>query len=321
VRRGLPVTCCHSAGQPEGAAAQFTAAGFDTAPFSVTRLLATRPTVVLLANDWGAEGRLICVLGRWFGWRTVCVQESVIDFEPGVGRMRRADILCFQGDVSARAAGVGGAVITGNPRYEELEIALRDASAPVMVNCNFTYGIQEDLRHTWMTDVTDALRKARRDFFISQHPRDRADLGAYGPVQPSSALVVHDQLRSASALITRFSSVIHEALMLGRPVLYYRARPEDVHYDFGASSAAYRLATTGEELLAALTGMLDTPLPPEVFWQQLEGHLLLGGSKPSNAIADIVVRAGELPLNRPSRATIRDLGTYVKWSWRQRKAA
>ncbi|HMX62824.1 MAG TPA: hypothetical protein PKD58_07130, partial [Candidatus Sumerlaeota bacterium] len=58
------------------------------------------------------------------------------------------------------------------------------------------------------------------DYFISQHPRDKGRFPDYN-VRPSHAGVVHDHLTDATILVTRFSTLIYEAMIMGRRVVYF----------------------------------------------------------------------------------------------------
>lgn len=308
--KGVEVRCYFSTRQEEGANAAFREQQCDCVPLTLRSLLRFRPSSILLGNDWGPEPRLLCALGLLTGWRTVCVQESVVDFDARVGRLRRADIACFQGAISAGRVCRDGAVITGNPRYEALQWTANRTEAPAMINCNFTYGVHEDKRRNWLSAVCNSLAEDKRDFFISQHPRDRSDLSEFGEVRPSSARLVHSQITSAALVITRFSSLIHEALLLGRPVLYYNPHGEEMHYDFGRDSSTYRFVSRAEDLGVAVRDLLAKPTSKESCFAQLEGHLVLEPPSPSERIAEVVMRAGTYQRVARVWTRIKDLAVY-----------
>jgi hypothetical protein len=201
--------------------------------FSFLHFFLHRPDIIFFCNDWSSEARLIIKLARIVGVKSVCMQESIVDFGGPLRRMQWSDLVFVQGATTILELKRKVFFIVGNPRYERLDIVDLPKEPKAFINCNFTYGIHEDIREAWLKDVVTALEKRNIDYFISQHPRDTADLGAFKNVKKSNASLIHSQLRECSFVITRFSSVIHEALCLGRKVIYYNPHNEKMQYDFG----------------------------------------------------------------------------------------
>ena len=200
----------------EGADGALEAAGIKYRQFSLWRLIMDRPDILMVANDWSGEAKYAIALGRILGFKTVCLQESIIDLaDPSIKRMQWADFVMLMGVNTVGQLSRERYFITGNPRYENLHFEPPvKGSERAFINCNFTYGIEEDQRFEWLTSAVNAFENNGIDYIISQHPRDRGDLSAFRNVIPSGAAIVHNQLKSSSLIISRFSSILHEGLLL-----------------------------------------------------------------------------------------------------------
>ncbi len=234
----------------------FTDAGYKSAQWTLWDLCFQRPEVLVLSNDWGSEECLLILLCRWLRIKTVCIQESIIDFNPAEHRMAAADFVCIQGAVTSFELKRRLFFITGNPRYEQLTFLPLPAVPKLMINCNFTYGIFEDYRNEWLDQIIAVAEALPVDYFISQHPRDTGDLQGYKNCIRSNAAEVHAQIASASIVITRFSSLVHEALLMGRKVIYFNPHGEKMHYDFTFDKDHVILATNSTKLTLALNSLL-----------------------------------------------------------------
>lgn len=257
---------------------------------------------LVIGNDWGREIRAAIFKARRARVPSICLQESVIDFKGSIGRMRHADYALVQGLVSSRhLTGRKNIVVVGNPRYETLQIApAHDGQAPVLLNCNFTYGVEEDCRDTWLKAAIGACKASKRNVLVLQHPRDTADLAKYGvPVRGTSAASIHGMLRQGSAVITRFSSLIHEAIALGRPAIYFNPHKESVGYDFGPACAVLKYASSESELTAALSEFQTKPPSAADFEAYVRDHFRPLDALPSeacaSAIVDICTKAQPMP--------------------------
>jgi hypothetical protein len=253
---------------------------------------------IVMGNDWGREVRALILQARQAGVPTLCVQESVINLTDVRRRMRFADHVLVQGAVSARMLADRERIhVTGNPRYEHLAVGPAVSGAPVLLNCNFTYGVEEDNRHAWLSSAIGACDAQRRPVTILQHPRDVADLGVYGkPVIRTSAATIHDRLRQGAVVVTRFSSLIHEAIALGRPAVYFNPHQEDVGYDFGDECAVLRHARDQAGLERALADLASAPPTDASFVTYLREHIRPTETLPSEACAEVVVAlAGQRP--------------------------
>ena len=219
-------------------------------------LARTHPSAVVVGNDWYTTAHDLFRAVRPRGIPTVCVQEGCLDFSRE-RRMQSCDYPLIQGLVVLNHLAHRLYLATGNPRFDDLRPEPLPAAPTVMINSNFTYGIHEDIREVWVRGVADACAKLGIPSFVSQHPRDRAAFPGLS-VRPSGASVVHDHVRTAAVVVTRFSTLIYEALHLGRQIVYYNPHREDMRL--------FNEDNTGALLFAhdhgTLVGALQTALAP-----------------------------------------------------------
>lgn len=289
----------------EGAGGALKAAGITYRKFSLWRLMIDRPDILLIANDWSGEAKYAIALGRILGYKTVCLQESIIDLvDPSIKRMQWADFVMLMGVNTVGQLARERYFITGNPRYEKLHFELPvEGNECAFINCNFTYGVEEDQRFEWLTGVVNALEDNGFDYIISQHPRDRGDLSAFSNVMPSGAALVHNQLKSSSLIISRFSSILHEGLMLGKQGIYYNPHDEVLGYDFHFDDQVLHYCKSNEELSAKLNDIRQSPGPTrDAFRRYLALNCHIGDETPSNIITHLLLNlppmpSGGIPLN------------------------
>ena len=223
---------------------EFKLAYHPLAPFEN---IASQHDGLFLANDWGVEEQFVSRQFQSLGKPVICIQESVIHFGDYQRRMEWCDFPFIQGIYTVKNLNRELLFLTGNPRYENLTLSDRSITDRVVINCNFTYGIYESIRMQWLEDIASVLDEAHLDYCIAQHPRDTGHLEAYSTIR-SSAETIHDILRTSSMLITRFSSLIHESLALGRPVIYYNPHNENMYHDFAVDGVNLFLARSRNEL-------------------------------------------------------------------------
>ncbi len=217
------------------------------------------PRVVIFGNDWGPQERQIVAEAQALGISTVCIQEGCLDFaDEKIRRMRQCDYAFLQGPVMLRYLDRPNTIVTGNPKYDSIQEQTFDPKRPVMINCNFTYGVYEEIRESWVREAVEACRSLGRRFFISQHPRDRGAFPPEYPVRASDASSISAQLAETSVVITRFSTVIYEALMLGVRAIYFNPHGEPFRIFQQDETGAVPIAQDQSELLALLRLALTT---------------------------------------------------------------
>lgn len=198
-----------------------------------------RPSVIIFGNDWGREERQLILEARLLDIPSVCIQEGVILLQRD--ELMNADYIFAHGPEIQKYIRRDNVIITGNPKYDELKDIPFPETDKVLINCNFVYGILEDKREQWIKDVTSECQTLHLNYQISQHPRDKGKFPDDYPIIHSNAFNIKEQLLCSSILITRFSTLIYEALMAGRTVIYYNPYGENhrlMQEDYGAITIA-----------------------------------------------------------------------------------
>ena len=288
----MPMAVFTSATKNEGAPRVFEAHQIDYEILSAAAFTRAQPDVLVVANDWSTEGKMLLALCRRMGVASVCLQESVIHFnDPRMRRMQRAGSIMLQGAFTTKFLLRENTFITGNPRYEMLDFLPQPPRPRAFINCNFTYGVYEDQRAPWLRAVTGTLDRLGIDYLISQHPRDFGDLSAFRNVLGSNAGVVHEQLAACSFVVSRFSSVMHEALCLGRNVVYFNPHDETLNYDFGFDDAVIFRARDAEALRRSVEMITAHPYDETAFGRYLLLHCKSLNQPPSALIAGLLQHA------------------------------
>ncbi|UII34297.1 hypothetical protein LVD17_10800 [Fulvivirga ulvae] len=247
---------------------------------------------LVVSNDWGPVERLLIYHFKKQNLPTYCLQESIIDFNDYLRRMEWCDYPIFQGIVSLKSVVRDVNFIGGNPRYEVIECIPRPSTNRVMINVNFTYGIFEEVRESWVSDIIDVMNVNKVEYIISQHPRDLGDMSKYNCVK-SGAAIVHKTLQESSILISRFSSLIHEAIAIGRPVIYYNPHGEQMNYDFEPDGLNIISASNKRELTYAIQALsinnYGSTINKTFHKNYLARHIgITEEKKPSTRIAEIL---------------------------------
>jgi len=139
--------------------------------------------------------------------------------------------------------------VVGVPRLEELmkEKPVFPKKPLAVINLNFSYGVLEDKREIWLKSVIEGCEKANVDYVITQHPADKADLSGYNVSQKN----MYDTIRDGSIVISRFGSIIIEALAMGKPAIYHNPHGEKV-IKFQEPMEAYSLSFDSDSLAEAI---------------------------------------------------------------------
>lgn len=117
----------------------------------------------------------------------------------------------------------------------------------VVINVNFSYGVLEDKREYWLNSVLEACKILNFEYIITQHPEDSANLSKYN----ISKLDMYETIRQGSIVISRFGSIILEALAMGKPVVYHNPHNEKV-LKFQESMGAYSCSFDVQSLVEAI---------------------------------------------------------------------
>lgn len=257
--------------------------------YSYSALKKSRIDLLVVLNDWTKYAKRIILDARKLKVPTLCIQESMIDFDNS-NRMQFADMVAIQGIWYLSRLDTKLSFITGNPRYENLIASKKGTGNEVLVNCNFTYGIYENFREQWLQDVSSILQSEKVPYSISQHPRDNGDIENYGKIINSSASKIQEQLSNTKLLITRFSSLIHEALFLKIPVIYYNPHKELQINNLEVDEKVIFQAKTPKQLKVLITQLIITKLSDVLFEDYIERNCMSLKSEklPSEKLCDIL---------------------------------
>lgn len=296
VRKATVTNCYTPTITKEDADTVLASNDIDYCKFNTARILIYRPNIIIMGCDWSGEAKYIIALCRLMGIKTICLQESIIDLkDQNVRRMKWTDIVFIMG-----ASAVGQLerklyFITGNPRYERLmPVEAVKEHHKAFINCNFTYGYEEDVRSIWLNQIVKVLEAAKIDYIISQHPRDKGDLSQFNNVRSSSAEIVHSQLKECTFVISRFSSIIHEALFLEKPVIYYNPHNEKIGYEFFFDNNILNLCNSSGELKQVVEFVITrTPLKRNDVEQYLAVNCNLIPIMPSEIISKLLISLGD----------------------------
>jgi SAM-dependent methyltransferase len=183
--------------------------------------------ILVLGNDWGSFENVIIDEAHHYGIHTICIQEGLLFFSiPGL--LQKAENVFLLGPIMAQFVDRKDSIfITGNPKFDNLIPLSLPETPVVMINSNFCYGLWENLRLAWIEDVVNACKMLGVKFFISKHPRDNGVFPDEYPVFPSSSKKLKEQMARASIVISRSSTIIYEAILTGREVVYYNPHHEN----------------------------------------------------------------------------------------------
>jgi hypothetical protein len=251
--------------------------------YSFRSLKRLKPDILVLYNDWTKAAIRIIAQCHLLKIPVVCIQESILDFGDSFNRMQNADNVMIQGPKTSIELPRKHFYLTGNPRYSHSPHENISAEY-VLINCNFTYNIYEEIRSEWLDDITTTLDELGINYLISQHPRDKGDLSKYRNYIKSSSSGLKQQIEKAGLVITRFSSLIHESLIEGVPVIYYNPHNERMKYDFDFNSEFLLLAKNKTALKEYSLSLYKKNISCEKLDFYLNSHCLPTETKPVSNI-------------------------------------
>lgn len=218
---------------------------------------------VVVLNDWGTTKELV-VNAQRAGTRTFAKIEGVQDFgDHDTGRERRpyrtADVVLGQGRNDSVGVPDAEMYIVGNSRLEALARGPRSIRERlVAINLNFTYDVLVEHANEWLHSVVQACHDARVDYVICPHPAQYRDLLdrdlLIGKVAREP--IRHVLLR-AGILLTRFSTVVYEAMAKGVPVIYHNPHGEHAWNAVYGAGDALPFTRSTAELSATIQRRLD----------------------------------------------------------------
>jgi hypothetical protein len=223
-----------------------------------------QPQLVVVQNDWREEvQRYRSQLRARVGTRLVAKVEGIQDFaDVDTPRRRlpyrRNDHVLLLGPHDADALqGLPGTIV-GSTRLESVLHGSQHSPGArrALVNLNFTFGVFESQAPRWIHDVTIAASTIGFDTCVSAHPA-QARLRRQVAVTDRP---VSYELQRSDCLITRFSTLIYEAIAAGRPVLYHNPHREQAG-GFLEESPSVSWSSSRKQLIANLAAALNARVP------------------------------------------------------------
>jgi len=244
----------------EGVRAKAKELGLEIIGFGNLTLGEYRPKLLVSFNDWDPIVRSIFFAAQQAGITTAAIVEGIQDYDDvDVGRIRRAykmaEHVLLPGEFDKKyfKESKQKLHVVGLPRIQEL--CAKTFPAPsgersrktVLINSNFSYGVLEDARDSWVEKAVRAARSAGMTPVITRHP---ADKGTTFPELVTDKSF-YDAVIESDVVVQRFASGILEALAMKRPVVYFNPHNEKVD-KFKFPEGAYHIANSEDELAALL---------------------------------------------------------------------
>jgi hypothetical protein len=225
-------------------------------------LLGIPLTGAFVLNDWGKNTQAILAAVSAAGGTSFAKVEGVQDFtDADLDRVRKpyqhADVILGQGQNDVDSLPGCEVHVVGSTRLERIwnGPAAPAEARQVLINFNFTYGVLQDKHDEWIWAAVNGARSAGLEYEISLHPAQKN-------VPPQPAVAAHvstdpfsHALRRSGVLISRFSTVLYEAMALGVPAIYLNSHGEKVP-TFQNPEGAF-LKVTGKDLKSPLAEALS----------------------------------------------------------------
>ena len=240
-------------------------------------------------NDWGVPRLLVesaVKLGiPTFGWVEGVQDYDDVDTGLARGAYRRVDHVFALGPASCAVLGEDRSTPVGSERLLRLwqEPGSRVGSE-VLINSNFTYGVFVEARREWVAGVVEACGAAGHSYALSRHSAERGRSRF-----PASDRPIDELLPRSSRLVSRFSTVNLDALVLGVELAYHNPHGERVPM-FADPQGAFDVTTD----VAELTDVLRQPVRPREAVRAaaapfIQQHVLLDASSTPSARAAAVI--------------------------------
>jgi len=202
------------------------------------------PSAIVVANDWAPFLWPLFLNAHRKQIPTVCIQEGPLDFDLGC-RMEQTFYVFVQGPITLKYLKRDHYFLAGNPKHDLISKTTMPKNPMILINCNFTYDMYEEHRDQWINDIVSICDQLNIPYFISHHPRDQ---GQYKNSVRSRVDSVVDQLNKATLVISRFSSIIIEAIQTHTPTIYYNPHGETERIYTEDTSGGLLKATSKLEL-------------------------------------------------------------------------
>lgn len=219
--------------------------------------LADRSAAVVVMNDWGVPKHLVETARRrevpTFGWVEGVQDYDDVDTKLNRHAYRQVDHVFALGPASCDILGQGRCTTVGSERLSALwRLSDLPDGEGVLINSNFTYGVLNGTRSSWTEGVVKACDTAHQPWTLSRHQAERGRSPYKATDRP-----IDELLLEAERLVSRFSTVNLDALVLGLELIYHNPHGERVATFLNPQGAFEHTTSTDE-----LTDVLRRPARP-----------------------------------------------------------
>ncbi len=235
-------------------------------PYHPSILKKERPDALIVMCDWGGWPKRMVQDAKTMQIPTVGHVEGPQDYldthiEDGYKTKRRkpyskVDYVFCLGRFDTQFFRNKKTILTGSPRFDDF-ISLKKnikTKYDIAINCNFSYGIYSDKAESWINDVVSVAESLKLNYNISQHIGDTTNLSNFNTYDKS----IYDLIRGSEILVSRFSTVIIESMLIGKPVIYYNPHQEK-QPTFLNSLGSFPSPKTKEDLKSSILEIKNNP--------------------------------------------------------------
>jgi len=237
-------------------------------PYTPQILAREKPDALIVMNDWGGWPKRLVEDAKCMNIPTIGHIEGAQDYldthldhgYPGKRRFpyNKVDYVFLLGEYDEQYFELQNTKITGSPRFDSFQNQNSKSVKPeikqVGINCNFSYGLYADVAKQWVMDIVETTDSLSVKHQISQHIGDVTDLSKFNLYHNG----IYDMINESTVFVSRFSTAIIEALLLGCPVIYYNPHKE-MQPTFLDAIGGFPTPTTKSELKNALQDVLENP--------------------------------------------------------------
>ncbi|MEX2400652.1 MAG: hypothetical protein WD423_07755 [Rhodothermales bacterium] len=237
-----------------------------------------RPTTVVVSTDFSVDARVLELLARQRGIRSVSIQHGLF-YEKVRPKYFLADEICVWGSYHAKFfEGLPDrqerVVITGSPKHDRLrERAANNPrrERPLIVYASTPITISPGLsRNDYVKTVKDVVHASKAmphcDFVVKMHPSENPyfarqlciRFGAGANLCVTDEENVYDLIEQSSAVIVVSSTLGYEAMLMQRPVVILNLTGEDDWLPFQKHGTALGVRKE-KELPTILEQVLNVP--------------------------------------------------------------
>jgi len=252
----------------EGVGEVLKTSHYPVLPYSAWSIHKIKPDIIVVMNDWGKWPAHAVREGKRRGIPTVSHVEGAQDYldthiiqlkkGPVRNPYQHSEYVFLLGDYDKKFITHDKTYATGSPRFDELKKMKKEtfpAKVTVGINCNFSYGLYEEIAQNWIRDIVSACESLNFEYLISQHRADVTDLRGLNLYKGS----VYNMINDSTVFVSRFSTCMLESLVLGRPVIYYNPHGE-IQDTFQEPMGAYPIVRNKSELSHYINDICNNPL-------------------------------------------------------------